>query len=263
MAQLDTEIDGLYRLPLEEFTAARTALAKSLKGDAARDVRALKKPTTVPWAVNQVYWKARPTYDAAMKAGHALRQAQIATLKGKKADLRAATEAHRKAVGAAVREANQIASSAGLHPNTEQLARMFEAVSLAAAAPATTGKFTEVIEPSGFDALTGITPAKRVHVEPAAEPEQDEEQDEESAPPSKADRAAERRRIEQERREQREAEERLKTATRELERARTRAETARQALERAEADLAEAEREVETARATVTSASRRQAGGSR
>src|SRR6516162_4230528 len=44
VAQLDAEIDGLYQLPLEEFTAARTALAKSLKGDAARDVRALKKP---------------------------------------------------------------------------------------------------------------------------------------------------------------------------------------------------------------------------
>ena len=259
MAQLDAEIDGLYRLPLEEFTAARTALAKSLKGDASRDVRAVKKPTTVPWAVNQVYWKARPTYDAAMKAGHALRQAQIATLKGKKADVRAATEAHRRAIAAAVREANQIASSAGLRPNTEQLARMFEAVSLAAAPSPSTGRFTEVIEPSGFDALTGITPAKRVHVEPAAEPEQDEK----PAPASKGDRAAERRQLEQERREQREAEERLKIATRELERARARAETARQALERAEADVADAERGVESARASVTSASRRQGDGSR
>ena len=260
MAQLDAEIDGLYQLPLEEFTAARTALAKSLKGDAARDVRALKKPTTVPWAVNQVYWKARPTYDAAMKAGQSLRQAQIATLKGKKADVRAATEAHRRAVTAAVREANQIASAAGLNPNAEQLARMLEAVSLAAAPSATVGRFTEVVEPSGFDALTGITPAKRVHVAQSAEPESENE---EPAEPSKADRAAERRRLERERQEQREAEEQLKLATRELERARGRAETARQALKRAEADVAAAEREVESARASATSASRRQAAGSR
>jgi hypothetical protein len=260
VAELDSQIDSLYRLPLEEFTAARTALAKTLKGDAARDVRALKKPTTVPWAVNQVYWKARPTYDAAMKAGQALRHAQIATLKGKKADVRAATEAHRRTIAAAVREAAHIASSAGVNPNAEQLARMFEAVSLAAAPAESTGRFTEVIEPSGFDALTGITPTKRVHVEPAREPEAAGEK---AAPPSKADRAAETRRLEEERRQQREAEERLNTATRELERARTRAESARRALERADADVAAAEREVESARASATSASRRRDGESR
>jgi hypothetical protein len=257
VAPLDSQVDGLYQLPLEEFTAARTALAKTLTGDAAREVRALKKPTTVPWAVNQVYWKARPTYDAAMKAGQSLRQAQIATLKGKKADVRAAADAHRKAIAAAVREANQIASGAGLSPNAEQLARMFEAVSLAAAPSATIGRFTEVVEPSGFDALTGITPAKRVHVAP--EPES---QAEETAAVSKADRAAERRRLEQERREQHEAEERWKTATRDLERARTRAQAAREALDRAEAEVSAAEREVESARASATSANRRRAGES-
>jgi hypothetical protein len=248
VAELDPQIDALYRLPLEEFTAARTALAKTLTGEASRDVRALKKPTTVPWAVNQVYWKARSTYDAAMKAGQALREAQIATLKGKKADVRAATEAHRRAIAAAVREASQISSSAGVNPNAEQLARMFEAISLAAAAPEAPGRFTEIIEPSGFDALTGITPAKRVHVEPAREAEADEE---EAAPPSKSDRAAEKRRIEEQRRQRHEAEEELKAATRDLERARTRAETARQALERAEAEVSAAEREVDAARKRV------------
>jgi hypothetical protein len=193
-----------------------------------------------------------------MKAGQSLRQAQIATLKGKKADVRAATDAHRRAIAAAVRQASQIASSAGLNPNAEQLARMFEAVSLAAAPSATIGRFTEVVEPSGFDALTGITPAKRVHI-----PSEPESHDEKTAAPSKADRGAEQRRLEQERREQREAEERLKTATRELERARTNAEAARQALDRAEADVAAAEQKVESARASATSASRRLGAESR
>ena len=248
MAQLDPQIDGLYRLPLEEFTAARTALAKTLTGEAARGVRALKKPTTVPWAVNQVYWTARSTYDAAMKAGQSLRQAQIAALKGKKSDVRGATEAHRRAITAAVREAAQIATSAGVNPNAEQLARMFEAISLAAAPPDAPGRFTEVVEPSGFDALTGITPAARVHAEPARAREADGE---EAAAPSKADRAAEKRRIEEERRRRHEAEEELKAATRELERARTRAEAARQALDRAEAEVSAAEREVDSARARV------------
>jgi len=248
VAQLDPQIDGLYRLPLEEFTAARTALAKTLTGEAARGVRALKKPTTVPWAVNQIYWRARSTYDAAMKAGQSLRQAQIATLKGKKVDVRAATEAHRRAITAAVREAAQIATSAGVNPNAEQLARMFEAISLAAAPPDAPGRFTEVVEPSGFDALTGVTPARRVHVEPARTPAADEDKD---AAPSMADRAADKRRIEEERRQQREAQEQLKTATRELERARTRAEAARQALDSAEAEVSAAQREVDAARARV------------
>ena len=233
MADIDTQIDALYHLPLNEFTAARTALAKTLTGDAARDVRALKKPTAVPFAVNQLYWKARPIYDAAMKAGQALRAAQIATLKGKKADVRAATDAHRKAIADAVHRAVQIAASAEAHPSTDQLARMFEALSLAASSPSNPGRYTEIVAPSGFDALTGVTPAKRVH---------------EEAAPTRIDSAAEKRRLDQERRERREAEAQFKTATRELDRAKERARAARETLERAEADVAAAEREVAAAR---------------
>jgi hypothetical protein len=245
VSQIDRAIDGLYQLPPGEFTAARTTLAKTLTGDAARQVRALKKPTAVPWAVNQVYWKARSAYDTAMKAGHALRQAQIAMLRGKKADVRAATDAHRRAISAAVHHAAQLASKAGLNPDADQLARMFEAVSLAAAPPPTPGRFTDLVEPSGFDALAGIAPAKRVHVASPAAIEADVE---DAAAPSKEDRAAERRRLEQERRE---AEDQLKAATRELERVRARAQEAREALEQAEADLAHAEREVDVARRRV------------
>src|SRR5205085_9467240 len=102
-------IDELFQLAPDEFTAARNALAKTLTGDAARDVKALKKPSAVAWAVNQLFWKARPIYDALMKAGHALRAAQIAALKGRKGDVRATTEKHRKAVADAVKRAQQIA----------------------------------------------------------------------------------------------------------------------------------------------------------
>jgi len=245
VADLDAQIDALYQLPLAEFTSARTALAKTLSGEQARQVRTLKKPTAVPWAVNQVYWKARSVYDAAMKAGQSLRAAQIATLKGKKADVRAATDAHRRAIAAAVHQAVRVASTTGLKPSTEQIARMFEAVSLAAAPPSAPGRFLEVVAPSGFDALTGVTPAKRVHVStpPAADKE------ERPTPAPKIDRAAERRRLEQERRDRREAEARLRTAARELEHARARAQTAREALEHAEADVEAAERALAEARA--------------
>src|SRR5437763_1720908 len=75
---IERQIDELFQLPSNQFTAARNALAKTLTGDEAREVKALKKPSAVAWAVNQVFWKARPAYDALMKAGHALRAAQLA-----------------------------------------------------------------------------------------------------------------------------------------------------------------------------------------
>jgi len=247
VGDIDKQIDALYELPPNEFTAERTALAKTLTGDQARQVRARKKPTAVPWAVNQLYWKARPAYDAAMKAGHALRAAQIATLKGKKADVRAATEAHRKAIAGAVHRAVQLASDAGVNPNTDQLARMFEALSLAATPP-DAGRFTDIVAPSGFDALTGVTPVVRVQAPARPEPENESEH---RAGTLKIDRAAEKRRLEQEQRERREAEMRLRMATRDLERVRERAEEAREALRSAEADVAEAERAVAEAQARV------------
>src|SRR5262245_40315332 len=141
----DRDIDALYQALPGEFTASRNALAKTLTGEPAREVRSLKKPTVVPWAINQVYWKARPVYDTLMARGRELRTAQIASLKGKKSDVRPAMEAHRRAVGEAVHRAQQIATEAGLSPDAEQLARMLEAVSLAPAPPADAGRFTEVI----------------------------------------------------------------------------------------------------------------------
>ena len=117
--------------PLSEFTAARNALAKTLSGDEAKRVRALAKPTVVPWAVNQVYWHARAAYDRLMKSGERLRKAQIAALEGRSADVRAASEAHRHAIAEAVAEAERLAASAGSKPGADALARTFEALSLA------------------------------------------------------------------------------------------------------------------------------------
>ena len=58
--------------PLADFTSSRNALAKSLSGDEAKRVKALAKPTLVPWAVNQVYWRARSVYERLLKAGDRL-----------------------------------------------------------------------------------------------------------------------------------------------------------------------------------------------
>ena len=100
-------------LPLNEFTGARNALAKSLSGDEAKRVRALAKPTLVPWAVNQVYWHARATYDRLMKSGERCARRRSPRSKDDRADVRAAGEAHRRAIAEAVAEAERLAESAG------------------------------------------------------------------------------------------------------------------------------------------------------
>ena len=157
MSALDAKIDDLYRLPLAEFTGARNALAKSLTGDEAKRVRKLEKPTVVPWAANQVYWRARSTYDRLMKSGEKLRAAQIAALEGRAADVRAASEAHRRAIADAVAEAERLSAGAGAKPSLDALARTFESLSLATHPPGTPGRLTDALQPAGFEALAGIT----------------------------------------------------------------------------------------------------------
>jgi hypothetical protein len=159
VSALDAKIDDLYKLPLVEFTSARNALAKSLSKDEAKIVKALEKPAVVPWAVNQVYWRARSTYDRLMKSGEKLRAAQIAALEGRAADVRAATEAHRRAIGEAVSEAERVAAASGAKPGLDALARTFESLSLATSAPEAPGRLTEAMQPAGFEALLGITPS--------------------------------------------------------------------------------------------------------
>ena len=156
MSALDAKIDELYRLPLAEFTSARNALAKTLSKDDAKIVKALEKPTVVPWAVNQVYWRARATYDRLMKSGEKLRTAQIAALEGRAADVRAASEAHRRAISEAVAEAERLASASGAKPGADPLARTFESLSLATSAPGQPGRLTDALQPAGFEALAGL-----------------------------------------------------------------------------------------------------------
>jgi hypothetical protein len=152
----DAKIDELYRLPLAEFTSARNALAKTLSKEDAKIIKALEKPTVVPWAVNQVYWRARATYDRLMKSGEKLRAAQIAALEGRTADVRAASEVHRRAITEAVGEAERLASASGAKPGADPLARTFESLSLATSAPGQPGRLTDALQPAGFEALAGL-----------------------------------------------------------------------------------------------------------
>jgi hypothetical protein len=223
------QTDQLYQLPLDAFTAARNALAKTLTGDAAREVKALKKPSAVAWAVNQLFWTSRPNYDALMKAGEALRDAQIAALKGRKADVRAATDAHRRALAKAVERATTLSADAGVNPGADALARMLEALSLAPGPDSAAGRYIDVVRPSGFEALAGVKPAA----------------------PSPSVEAAKQRKAREDEQKAHDADARLTAAESALSRAQARADTARRALNRAEADVKDAERAVDDARSKL------------
>lgn len=171
MSALDAKIDDLYSRPLSEFTPARNALAKTLSGADTARVKALAKPAVVPWAINQVYWHARPVYDRLLKAGEKLRHAQIAALEGKPADVRSAAATHRTAIAEAVKEAERLAAAVGSHPAADALTRTLESLSLAPRPPADPGRLTEMLQPSGFEALAGIGIAPHAKVEGKRPPE--------------------------------------------------------------------------------------------
>jgi hypothetical protein len=232
VSALDLKIDELYQQPLDAFTAARNALAKTLSGTDAARVRALTKPTVVAWTVNQVYWRARGVFDRLRKSGERLRSAQIAVLKGKSADLRAATDTHRKAIADAASRAAQLAESAGVHPGADELTRTLEALSLAAELPEPPGRLTRPLQPAGFEALSGIPVARVVATAPRAkEEERDKDKKEEAVAKAKA-----------------RAEADVANAEAARDRAAAAEAQARKTLERAKRELDAAERAVERAR---------------
>lgn len=156
---LDAQIDALYALPLEAFTASRNALAKHLKGDpdAVARVKALTKPSQVPWAVNLLYWNDRSAWSRLLDAGRALRAAQLDALGGSDSDVRSADAAHRAALTDAVSAATRLAAQAGGSAASDPLTRMLEALSLAHDLPPTPGRYTDLVQPAGFEALSGLS----------------------------------------------------------------------------------------------------------
>jgi hypothetical protein len=156
VSTLESRIDDLYRLPLREFVAARDALAKTVSGEEARRTKRLTKPTALVWAVNQVYWHARPLYDRLLKSGAALRDAQTAVLEGRSTDVRSVSNAHRAALADSVTEAIRLAAEQGVAPAPDALGRLFEAVSLVPDHPESPGRLTRVHRLTGFDALASF-----------------------------------------------------------------------------------------------------------
>jgi hypothetical protein len=121
--------EDLYGLPLNEFTAARNALAAELKkgGDteSATTVKALKKPPVTAWAINQLV-RAHPDDVAGLlEAGERLRQAQDSVMEGSDpAALRTAMAERRELVTDLARRAAKMLEKEGAKANRAHLDRI-------------------------------------------------------------------------------------------------------------------------------------------
>jgi hypothetical protein len=247
------DIDDLFALPLDEFTAARNALAKRLKqegdADAAEQVRGLAKPSVAAWAVNQLARRDPEAVRSLLNVAARLRNAQERSLKGERAadELRAAQAEEREVIRQLTRGAEQVLHEAERPASGTTLERVASLLRAAAVAePGRTtlreGRLSGDVEVSGFDAFAGLElPAKRgKRSTPAGD---------DLAERRRQKREAEQRRKQLEKR-VRELTSRAETAERDAQRARKTADEAEAvaAERRREADAAAAELEEEAGR---------------
>jgi hypothetical protein len=161
------DVIALYRAAPEDFIAGRDALAKGLRDAGsdgeARAVKALRKPTVVAWALNQLGDRDPSGVEALIGAGGELRAAQRAAVSGRGAErLRSATTARRKAVSDLTAVAAGVLTGAGRDPSAhvDEITSALEAAAVDDEAGATLrqGTFERPPRPeSGFGDLAGLT----------------------------------------------------------------------------------------------------------
>jgi hypothetical protein len=220
---LAKEMQKLYGLPLNEFTAARNARAKTLKKDdpeLAASVAKLPKPSVAAAALNELVNEDPSEVRALIQSGKRLRQAQEAAVSGKKgADLNEAIQEHRTALDRVQRDLRRRKLSG---PTLEKATQTLRVASLdnELAPLLERGILHEELTSSGFGLDPGVVPGPRAK-KPAKQ-----------AAPKTDKRVQERRR--------REAERELDAAEKALADARRRAERALHEVEDATAAVEKA-----------------------
>jgi hypothetical protein len=225
---LEAQIDDLYRRPLEEFTKARSDLAKALSGGEKKQVLALPKPTVPAWVINQIYWQDAASYNALIDAAEKLRAAHRAILSGRSADTRKPDQLHRATVEQAFGRALALADKRGLRL-TESVRGTIRRTLMALPGDEAAGRLTHPPPPAGFSLLTGVkvrSPKPRV---------QGPESRVRSPKPAKESRAE----LQAQKRAQREKQEAERKAKAEKEKREREIEKAEQAVREAERRLAE------------------------
>ena len=252
---LDKRIDELYQLPLDEFTAARNALARET-GDAT--VKALTKPPVAAWAVNQLYWDRRDDYDALIEAAQDMRRTHKAVIEGRKGDLRAASREHDHAIERALKATIEVMNGRA-QPVTDVTRQAILNTLRALPGDEHPGRLSKALVPGGFNMLAGVIPAP-----PTTRRAKESKRTQEAKAEPKAERDAAERAVRDAEHHARRMEFEQARATREsakaekqLEAARAAIERAREALETAERDATAAERAAEAAERAREAAERK------
>ncbi len=249
---VDEAIDRLYQLPLDQFTPARNALARTA-GPRSAEIKSLEKPNVAAWAVNQLFWCERAVYDEVVDASQQLRAAYRDQLAGQSADVRGAEAAHKAAVKKATQAARALVEADGGKASDAVMEAVRETLDILPGGEQP-GRLTRPLKRTGFEALEGFTFAARprpvpTRLEPKAGPSRPRptEAEKQAAAAAERERDMTRERLRFAEAGAREAEAALDRARRAAERAeRTRARIAR---ELAEASKVEAELSGEQARA--------------
>lgn len=221
------DADRLYALPLDEFTKARDARARELRGkgerDAAADVAALRKPVLAAWVVNQLVRERAKDAKALVAAADAIR-----------AGRKGGDERMRTALDALVRAARTRLEGDGREPADAVMRDVATTLRAGAAEDPETllaGRLVQPLEPSGFAAMAGV----------AAPPARER-------PAPKRDRAADRKRVEQARKALEAARDAARRLRREADAAEREAERLRKEAARADESVADAEHKLAEAR---------------
>ena len=172
------DVDALFALPPEEFTAARDELAKSLEErQAAKEVKALRRPTTAAWAVNQTVRRHPDALERLLAAGREVRSAQRRAASGLSAPTFGKAIAERRRLVIELTDlATAILEEAGrpAELQTRAIANTFEAAAAdeAAAEAVAAGRLSkELTPPAGFEGLGGFEVLEGEGVDEAAEEE--------------------------------------------------------------------------------------------
>lgn len=238
----------LFRVPPEQFTAARNRLVAELrragKGPAAAAIARLPRPTLVVWAINQAAHQDRAAVDRLLASADELKRAQLGRAR---TTVPAAAKAYQEAVAALVERSLEHVTGAG-HAMTAAARNRLTGTLMAAATdpalrdPLREGRLTQEQTTTGFDVFSDAPPPLRV-VRPLAASQRGTRQAAASPPPAE-DREAARR--------QAESRVRLETARADLARAESRArELAKTASELADGAV-EARRRAEAARGAAS-----------
>src|SRR6478735_470210 len=280
-------VSALYRAPHGSFVVERRRLAAELKAEGdktgAARLAKLERPPLSAWAVIQLWWHARESFDELFDTAAQLRAGKLS-----------ASPAHRKAIAKLAARAEQLLSDAGHSASDATLRRVTMTLSGLAAAggfePDAPGALSKDREPPGFEAwgiasssgeqaesepeaaptraatekrATASTPAERKHqAQTAAERKREAEAAAAERKRAAANEAAERKREAEaaaaERRREAEAEAKRQAQRKKLQDdlrdAKAELREREHDRDRVAKQLASAEREVERARAAVEAA---------